>query len=186
MVLVCGGLKLDCGLDCVAQCELRGRAMVARLSSGRSSTSEFAATTHVGGDASARAPTNDPVLLAKYKRAKAELENVLESAQRMHVERDACRAKIQHTKATIECLRRDIARECEATARIRAEREDVELENARRRRVEHDAWMTRARRATDASTDSVVVVDARIARDYARKLCEIDAMSNKLRQPLQR
>jgi len=183
---------LDCGLDYVAQCELRGRAMVARrLSSGRSSTlssgrsSEFA-TTHVGGDASARAPTNDPVLLAKYKRAKAELENVLESAQRMHVERDACRAKIQHTKATIECLRRDIARECEATARIRAEREDVERENARRRRVEHDAWMTRARRATDASTDSVVAVDARIARDYARKLREIDAMSNKLRQPLQR
>lgn len=180
MVLVCGGLKLDCGLDCVAQCELRERAMVARrLSTGRS-TSEFA-TTHVGGDASARTPTDDPVLLAKYKRAKAELENVLESAQRMHVERDACRAKIQHTKATIECLRRDIARECEATARIRAEREDVERESARRRRVEHDAWMTRARRATDASTDSVAVVDARIVRDYARKLREIDAMSNKLR-----
>jgi len=149
----------------------------------RSSTSEFAMT-HVGGDSSARAPTDNPV--AKYKRAKAELENVLENAQRMHVERDACRAKIQHTQAIIERLRRDIARECQITARIRAEREDVEREHARRRRVEHDAWMTRARRATNASTDSVVVIDARIARDYARKLREIDAMSNKLRQPLQR
>ena len=164
----------------------RERAMVARrLSSRRSSTSEFA-TTHVGGDSSARAPTDDPVLIAKYKRAKAELENVLESAQRMHVERDACRAKIQHTQATIEVLRRDIAREYETSARIRTEREDVEREHARRRRVEHDAWMTRARRATDASTYSAFVIDARIARDYARKLREIDAMSNKLRQPLQR
>ena len=139
------------------------------------------ATTHVGGDASARAPTEDPVVVAKFKRAKAELENVLEGVHKMHIERTTCRAKIERTKSTIASLRRDIAREQEATARIRAERVDIERENERLRRVEHESWM-RCHHARAASRDADardIVVDARILRDYARKLREIDDMARR-------
>jgi len=135
-------------------------------------------TTNVGGEASARTPSNDAVATADFARARTELENLVENAIRMERDLDRTRGKIQRTKRAIESFRRRIDREIQARAAIRASLDAVERVRRAARERARDEFVANSRAAPCVTpSDCTLRVHARVMRDYETKLREIDAMT---------